>query len=238
MCCSGGKVQLPTLEPYPEPLHSLLTHQDPLSEHILSTIHKHNGCFQMASFGAKEIKVGNFMPTFKVQGQVYHRIGSLMAAIDSLPKDQKEFKVVINAERKPFGEHKGRFTVPQTKEVTVVIVGQEFEKRDIVLSCRSGTLMRINETHRTYDALQYPLMFFRGEDGYQINAPKSHETTQIPLSKMVTLPSSFTGESRYMHERTQDAMTYVQHFGRPDLFITFTCYPKWPEIVDLLNQGQ
>ncbi|GFW01796.1 ATP-dependent DNA helicase [Trichonephila clavipes] len=170
MCCSGGKVQLSTFEPYPEPLHSLLTHQNPLSEHFLSTIRKYNGCFQMTSFGAKEIKEGNFMPTFKVQGQVYHRIGSLMArahqklsflqihfmgddprekdirceiypgikpelisqlqkslhehnkyimdlkaAIDSVPRDQKEFKVVINAERKPFGEHKGRFTAPQTK---------------------------------------------------------------------------------------------------------------------------
>ncbi|GFQ64923.1 uncharacterized protein TNCT_346151 [Trichonephila clavata] len=39
MCCSGGKVQLPNLEPYPGPLYSLLTHQDPLSEHFLSTIH-------------------------------------------------------------------------------------------------------------------------------------------------------------------------------------------------------
>ncbi|GFR05385.1 ATP-dependent DNA helicase [Trichonephila clavata] len=48
-------------------------------------------------------------------------------AIDSVPKDQKEFKVVINAERKPFGEHQGRFNAPQTKEVAVVIVGQEFE---------------------------------------------------------------------------------------------------------------
>ncbi|GFW31918.1 helitron_like_N domain-containing protein [Trichonephila clavipes] len=41
-----------------------------------------------------------------------------------------------------------------------------------------------------------------------------------------------------MHERIQDAITYVRHFGRPDLFITFTCNPNWPEIVDLLNQGQ
>ncbi|GFQ71965.1 ATP-dependent DNA helicase [Trichonephila clavata] len=55
---------------------------------------------------------------------------------------------------------------------------------------------------------------------------------------MVVLPSSFTGGSHYMHKPTQDAMTYVRHFGRPDLFITFTCNPKWPEIVDLLNQGQ
>ncbi|GFR00790.1 ATP-dependent DNA helicase [Trichonephila clavata] len=55
---------------------------------------------------------------------------------------------------------------------------------------------------------------------------------------MVVLTFSFTGGSRYMHERTQDAMIYVRHFGRLDLFITFTCNPKWPEIVDLLNQGQ
>ncbi|GFY55396.1 ATP-dependent DNA helicase [Trichonephila inaurata madagascariensis] len=66
----------------------------------------------------------------------------------------------------------------ETKEVAVVIVGQEFEKRDIVLSCRGGTLMQITETHRAYDALQYPLMFFLGEDGYQINIPKRHETTK------------------------------------------------------------
>ncbi|PKY52676.1 hypothetical protein RhiirA4_326791, partial [Rhizophagus irregularis] len=25
-------------------------------------------------------------------------------------------------------------------------------------------------------------------------------------------------------------MTIVSHFGKPDLFITFTCNPKWPEI--------
>ncbi|GFW53892.1 uncharacterized protein TNCV_2446831 [Trichonephila clavipes] len=145
----------------------------------------------MTSFGAKEIKEGNYMPTFNLQGQIYHRIGSLMAgahqkpsflqiyfmgdnhyekdiccgiypgikpelisqlqkslhdhnkfvmdfkaAIDSVPKDQKDFKVFINAERKSVGEHKGRFTAPETKEVAVVIVGQEFLKRDIVLSCR------------------------------------------------------------------------------------------------------
>lgn len=41
-----------------------------------------------------------------------------------------------------------------------------------------------------------------------------------------------------MHERTQDAMTYVRHFERPDLFITFTCNPKWREITEFLKQDQ
>lgn len=36
------------------------------------------------------------------------------------------------------------------------------------------------------------------------------------------LPSSYVGGPRYMHERTQDYMTYVRNYGRPDLFITVT----------------
>ncbi|XP_044598675.1 uncharacterized protein LOC123274930, partial [Cotesia glomerata] len=326
----------------------------------------------MTSFGSKEVKEGSFMPTFKVQGQVYHRIGSLMAennqqpsflqiyfvgddnrereircgicpgikpelihqlqnllhehhqyikdfkvATESVPKNQKEFQVIINADKKPPGEHRGRFNAPIAKKVAVIIVGQNFEKRDIILNSRDDKLKRINEIHRAYDTLQYPLMFCRGEDGYHINIPKRDEKTKRPLNKtvsasefysyrimvrngeenhlllfrtllnqflvdmyakieterlnwirnhqtnlrseeyvhlkdaltktdgqiteigkMVVLPSSFTGGPRYMHERTQDAMTYVRHFGRPDLFITFTCNPKWKEIEELLVQGQ
>lgn len=58
------------------------------------------------------------------------------------------------------------------------------------------------------------------------------------VGQMVVLPSSFTGGPRYMHERTQDAMTYVRVHGRPDLFITFTCNPKWKDITDVLLPGQ
>ena len=34
----------------------------------------------MTSFGTKEVEEGSFMPTFKVQVHVYHRIGSFMPA--------------------------------------------------------------------------------------------------------------------------------------------------------------
>ena len=39
-----------------------------------------------------------------------------------------------------------------------------------------------------------------------------------------------------MHQRIQDAMTYVRKFGRPALyiFITMTCNPAWQEIKDAL----
>ena len=41
-----------------------------------------------------------------------------------------------------------------------------------------------------------------------------------------------------MHESTQDAMTYVRKYGRPDLFITLTCDPTFPEITSHLFQDQ
>ena len=41
-----------------------------------------------------------------------------------------------------------------------------------------------------------------------------------------------------MYERQMDAMTYVRTYGRPDLFITMTTNPRWPEIVDNLLPGQ
>jgi hypothetical protein len=46
----------------------------------------------------------------------------------------------------------------------------------------------------------------------------------------VLIPSSFTGGPRYMLQTYYDAMAICKHFGFPDLFITFTCNPKWPEI--------
>ncbi|CAN7030694.1 unnamed protein product, partial [Brassica oleracea var. botrytis] len=50
------------------------------------------------------------------------------------------------------------------------------------------------------------------------------------------LPASFTGSPRYMKNNNIDAMAICKHFGFPDLFITFTCNPKWPEITRYLIQ--
>ncbi|GKD06148.1 ATP-dependent DNA helicase RRM3-like protein [Tanacetum coccineum] len=48
--------------------------------------------------------------------------------------------------------------------------------------------------------------------------------------KKVVLSSSFTGSPRYMMQNYLDAMTICKFYGYPDLFITFTCNPNWPEI--------
>ena len=66
----------------------------------------------------------------------------------------------------------------------------------------------------------------------------NNDVGQEGLGQLVILPSSFTGSPRYMHEKTQDALRYVQVFGRPTFFITFTCNPKWEEIQSALIPGQ
>ncbi len=51
-------------------------------------------------------------------------------------------------------------------------------------------------------------------------------------------PSSFQGGEGVMGQLYQDAMARVCKFGKPDLFVTFTCNPKWKEITDALLPGQ
>ncbi|CAG4984962.1 unnamed protein product [Colias eurytheme] len=338
---------------------------------VETAVEREASAFQMTSFGANQVIEAGFMPTFKVQGQVYHRIGSLLptdvpkflqiyfvsdfeeqaslrsrhipnldsglvrglqsmlhnvnphisnfkAALASVPENERNrFKFIISADRRPIAAHPGRYNAPTTNEVAVVLVDQECDKRDIVLRTHDDRLQRISETHRAYDSLQYPLMFCRGEDGYhfahynvdpQTGSPNYNKKTSAmqfysfliqlrvnnvsylhyyrtllsqflvdmyakieterlvfircnqrklraenyvhlrdamqndvnaqDVGRMVILPSTFTGGPRYMHERTQDAFCYVRKFGRPDLFITITTNPKWPEITAQLLAGQ
>ncbi|XP_024014541.1 uncharacterized protein LOC112088495 [Eutrema salsugineum] len=62
------------------------------------------------------------------------------------------------------------------------------------------------------------------------------DTDLSDKGKRIIIPSSYTGGTRYMVQHYLDAMTTCQHFGFPDLFITFTCNPKWPEITRHLNR--
>jgi PIF1-like helicase/Helitron helicase-like domain at N-terminus len=377
MCCSGGKVKLPPFASPPEPLKSLLDGTNPLSAHFLNNIRSYNNCFQMTSFGANEVREGNFMPTFKVHGQVYHRVGSLLPVQDQQgnqapskilqiyfmgdtnrekdvrksfnPKATRdeiilglqemlhshnhyikgfkvaiekmttsESRVVIRADKKPDGAHPRLFNAPIEEEIAVLMIGDpSISRRDIVLQKRDNSLMYVADTHRAYDALQYPLIFWQGQDGYhfenrqvdprtgQLNASKKISSNDFyayrimvrptgsnhllqykqllnqflvdmfvkveserlrylrnnqsqlraenygmlrdavaidgnaeHVGKLVILPSSFMGSPRYLHEYVQDAMCFVRTFGRPDLFITFTCNKNWTEIKAELMPGQ
>lgn len=69
-------------------------------------------------------------------------------------------------------------------------------------------------------------------DLYQgiVDSINQGETAGSNVGKRIVLPSSFIGGPRDMRKRYMDAMALVEKYGKPDLFFTMTCNPKWIEI--------
>ena len=87
ICCSGGKVLLPAIPKPLTPLVELLLEQSVQAQHFLSNTGAYNSAFQMTSFGCDEITARTrWNPCFKVQGQIYHFIGSLAPPENSTVK--------------------------------------------------------------------------------------------------------------------------------------------------------
>ncbi len=70
------------------------------------------------------------------------------------------------------------------------------------------------------------------------DAVQRGDTDACNVGRAIVLPSSFLGGPRHMHQLYQDAMAIVRKLGKPDLFITITCNPKWREIQEQLLPGQ
>jgi hypothetical protein len=51
----------------------------------------------------------------------------------------------------------------------------------------------------------------------------------------VILPSSFIGGRRYMVQNYHDSMAICRSYGPPQIFSTFTCNSKWPEIIEAIR---
>ena len=57
------------------------------------------------------------------------------------------------------------------------------------------------------------------------------ERANLEVGSIYILPSGFIGSPRAMKQNYQDAMAICGKFGKPTFFVTFTCNPKWREIV-------
>ena len=55
------------------------------------------------------------------------------------------------------------------------------------------------------------------------------------VGKRMYLPASHTGGRRYMIQNFHDAVAITRVYGVTDIFLTFTCNPKWPKIAEALR---
>ena len=53
--------------------------------------------------------------------------------------------------------------------IAVLMPNNNASNRDIWLCYRGGGLLYISELHRSYDPLQYPMLFLHGTDGWHVN---------------------------------------------------------------------
>ncbi|XP_021996392.1 uncharacterized protein LOC110893602 [Helianthus annuus] len=238
LCCGYSKVKLPDFKDPPSDYKSLYTSLESKSKHFLKNIRRYNSMFSFTSMGGKvdsSINKGNSPFVFRLSGENYHTIGSLLPTNGSKPKFSQlyiydlenevantqaalgqtkkvstsstenldfeiiqDLKAMLDAHNELVKSYRmardcfrsnphinlkirliakrnqdGRiYNLPTASEVAALIVGDidtSFEPRDITVKTKEGYLQRISELHRSYLALQYPLLFVYGDDGYRID---------------------------------------------------------------------
>ncbi|XP_074289497.1 uncharacterized protein LOC141614650 [Silene latifolia] len=68
------------------------------------------------------------------------------------------------------------------------------------------------------------------------NAVNRGETEPSSAGSRIFMSSSVLQSDGYTIGNFQDTMTICKWYGYPDLFITFTCNPKWPEIMRFVSK--
>nr|KAJ0184525.1 hypothetical protein LSAT_V11C900487400 [Lactuca sativa] len=89
LCCGYDKVQLPDLKNAPPTYERMFRNMDSKSKHFMKNIRRYNSMFSFTSMGGKidsSINRGNAPYIFRLGGQNYHSIGSLLPAKGSEPK--------------------------------------------------------------------------------------------------------------------------------------------------------
>ena len=88
-CCMNGNIQIPNMISPPELLRQLMFSNNLKSTHYLKNIRSYNSMFGFTSMGGKvdnSINTGRSPPVFRLHGQNYHLIGSLLPSDGCDPK--------------------------------------------------------------------------------------------------------------------------------------------------------
>jgi hypothetical protein len=104
--------------------------------------------------------------------------------------------------------------LPTCSEIAAIIVGDigvENAHRDVIVDYKEGGLQRINELHPSFMALQYPLLFPYGEDGFRLGIlRRSISRTRHNTNSYVTMREYYA----YQLQKRQDEGHTLIYGGR------------------------
>ena len=168
MCCANGKYGLELFPLFHPDLHDLFYQGSPDSSNVLNNIRVYNCAYQFTSFGCNEVTLRGWNPQFRIQGQI---IISLPITLRRETIFKRRYKIAISSDKRPAGEHARRFNAPESNEVALLMPNEPEGKRDIIMRNKSGSLH--------YNALQYPLLFPKGTNGWSFEYSKSRNNVSL-----------------------------------------------------------
>ncbi|XP_028079646.1 uncharacterized protein LOC114281401 [Camellia sinensis] len=152
-----------------------------------------------------------------------------------------------------------RYNLPTADEIAIVILGDGTEvtgMRDVVLHLQGNNeLMQINECHPAYLPLHYVLLFpyeystiLRGGKLFQEflvddwAATEQNRLTYYKLNQKKILAELYQDLSDIDPDDLQpnqiDSIVITRYNQHPDIFLTMTANPNWPEITSALLPHQ
>ncbi|XP_010456611.1 PREDICTED: uncharacterized protein LOC104738072 [Camelina sativa] len=148
------------------------------------------------------------------------------------------------------GIQKGFLGKPKTKKTKCISMRQWFAFRIQEREAESNTLLLSRRLFQQYVVDAYTAIESNRLKYIKLNQSKiryenyssikeAAESWDINMGEQgnpISIPSLFTGGPRYMVQSYYDAMAICKHYGFPDLFITFTCNPKCPEITRYVKE--
>ncbi|XP_022014727.1 uncharacterized protein LOC110914228 [Helianthus annuus] len=165
LCCGYGKVELPDYKDAVPSYKKLFTYKDKESKHFLNNIRRYNSMFAFTSMGGKVDHTVNrdsenqLVKAYRMVRDCFHENPDLNLKLRLIGIREKDGRT---------------YNLPTCCEVAALIVwdiANTINNRDIVIETQTGTLKRISELHPSYLALQYPILFPYGDDGYRIDIP-------------------------------------------------------------------
>lgn len=133
----------------------------------------------------------------------------LSVQLDGLPDDVDDhYAVRLFSTLK---QHGNIYSAPIAPEVVGLVVndlGVTDHGRDLIVQDRSSHLQRVDERHRKFMAMQYPLLFPYGEDGFHENLEyRACRRSENINRKYITMAEYY---SYKLHDRPHDFNTPLQ----------------------------
>ncbi len=100
---------------------------------------------------------------------------------------------------------------------------------------QNQSVLRASDYTRLCELLVDPSM---AKNEIQERAKRGQGTKITDVEKLVVLPSTHIRSERYMRQKIYDIISIPNSIGHPDVRITMTCNPYWPEIQNALLPGQ